>query len=102
MADAGPRLPDRHLFIDFVIRIEQGVDGAVANGVGGKLQVVFDRGFCDRDESFLGDEENAAIFRIVDRVDFAHAPGLSQIRAAGQHTAVEERLAAEVKEPEAG
>src|SRR5262249_10828459 len=87
--DARSRLPNRHRPGHLFIGIQQGMDGAIADGVSGELQPGLDRRPHDREQLLGRDEAQATIFRVVDCVDFAHAPRLAHVGTAGEHAAVE-------------
>ena len=89
MRDRGPRVADRMPQGDVFVGVEQRVHGPVAHGMGRELQTGFDGRFDDRHQSLLRDESHAAILRIADRIDLAHAPGIAHQGAAGEHAAVE-------------
>ena len=87
------------VLVDLLVGVEQGVHGAVADAVGRELQARLDGGPHHRHQPLAGDEQHAAIVRVVDRVDLAHAPGLAHVGAAGEHAAVEEGLDPDDPEP---
>ena len=87
------------VLVDLLVGVEQGVHGAVADAVGGELQAGLDGGPHHRHQPLGGDEQHAAVARVVDRVDPAHPPGLAHVGAAGEHAAVEEGLDADDPEP---
>ena len=86
-------------WFDLLVGVEQGVHGAVADAVGRELQARLDGGPHHRHQPLAGDEQHAAVVRVVDRVDLAHAPGLAHVGAAGEHAAVEEGLDPDDPEP---
>jgi hypothetical protein len=83
----------------FVVAFEQRVHRAVADGVRGELQAALDGGADHRLEAVLRDEQHAAIRRVGDGVNLAHAPRLPHVGAAGEHPAVEEHLDADDADP---
>ena len=99
VGDARPGRGDRRLLVDLLVGVEQGVHGAVADAVGRELQARLDGRPDHRHQPLPGDEQHAAIVRVVDRVDLAHAPGLAHVGAAGEHAAVEEGLDPDDPEP---
>src|SRR5437773_1454245 len=55
----------------------------------GELQAGLNRGSYDRQQTFLGNEEYAAILGIADGVNVTYAPRSEHVGAAGEHPAIE-------------
>ena len=91
MRDTRPGRRDRHRLVDLIISVEQGVNRPVADAVGRELQARRDRFAHDRAQTIGRNEQHAAVARVVDRVNLAHAPGLAHVGAAGEHAAVQDR-----------
>src|SRR5262245_7577086 len=87
---AGPRLPQRHLFVEILVDVEERVDRPVADGVGGELQTALGRRADHPRQPVFRDEQEAAVLRVGNAVDAADAPRLAHVGAAGEHAAVEE------------
>ena len=79
----------RRMLVDLFVGIEQRVHSPVADAVGRELQARRDGLVHDRHQPLARNEKHAAIARVVDRVDLAHAPGLAHVGTAGEHAAVE-------------
>ena len=78
--------------VDALVGRDHGIDRRVALRMGRELQVVRERELGDLVELLRLDEPDAAVLRIVNRVDLADAPRLPHVGAAGQHPAIQERL----------
>ena len=66
MRNTGPAVPDWQFVVDRGISVDQRVHGAVANRVGGHLQVVFKRQLRNGPQLIGLDVEQPAVFRVGD------------------------------------
>ena len=95
MGDAGAIVADRPRAIQLLIDIQQRVHCAIAHGMRSELHSMVEGRLDDLEQALFGDKQHAAIFRIANGVNLADAPGLSHVRTAGQHAAVEKCLDAD-------
>ncbi len=74
------------------------MDGTVADSVGCELDVATEAGTSELVEALGIDVAHATVFGVVDRIDFAFAPGFAHEGGAGEHAAIEKDF--EAAEPE--